>query len=59
MYELSEFAFDFYKREQDMDFKMDSNKDLEKLLITNLHTSFSKVKSDFCAPIRMINEYLK
>ena len=59
MYELSEFAFDFYKREQDMDLKADSNADLEKLLMTNLHMSFNKVKSDFCAPLRMLNEYLK
>jgi len=58
-YELSEFAFDFYKREQNMDRKNDSSQQLEKLLLTNLHTSFNKLKSDFCAPLRMLNEYLK
>ena len=58
VFELSEFAFDFYKREQNIETKAACAMDVEKLLITNLHTSFSKVKSDWRAPLQMIREYL-
>ena len=58
VFELSEFAFDFYKREKSIETKASCTMDVEKLMITNLHTSFSKVKSDWCATLKMIKEYL-
>lgn len=56
--EMSKFAFDFYKREQSIDTKLDCKQELEKLFLINLHESFSKIKADFTGAIKLITEYL-
>ena len=56
--EMSAFAFDFYKREQDGDAKFASKQALEKLLLINLLDTFSEHKSDFTEAFKLIEEYL-
>ena len=55
---MSKFAYNFYKREQNKISKDDCKQELEKLLLTNLHESFSKLKSDYTSVLKLIQTYL-
>ena len=55
---MGQFAFNFFQRESDLVSKSDSKPLLEQLLITNLHESFSKIKSDFTRVFRLMEQYL-
>ena len=57
--DMSKFALDFYKREQNLTTRLDNKDDLEKLFLANLHGSFTKHKSDFTGAFSLIHSYLR
>mmetsp|Transcript_19184 Transcript_19184/g.23733 ORF Transcript_19184/g.23733 Transcript_19184/m.23733 type:complete len:102 (-) Transcript_19184:120-425(-) len=56
---MSHFAHNFFKREMSKVQRSDSKPLLEQLLITNLHESFSRVKSDFTKIFKLMEQYLQ
>ena len=56
--QMSNYALNFYKREQNKVQKSDCKQEIEKLLLCNLHESFAKVKSDYTNVLKLIQKYL-
>ena len=55
---MSQYALKLYNREQSKIYREDCRQDLEKLLLINLHESFSKFKANFIEALSMIESYI-